>query len=187
MVHHGKPPLALRLVFLGKHIAMLIDRRLATSGLNRTQTAILMALRHHPGLQPLRLGSPAGVEAANVTRTLQSLERLGLVERRPHPTDGRASLFYLTTDGEERARFLSEVVEALSAEMLQGLDAEDLPVLEKALASLLRGMSHQHPAFGSHHRGARGPSPAEALEEMSMDNNDDSTADQHKEKPRTDS
>lgn len=147
-----RPPLALRIVFLGKHLSHMIERRLASSGFNRTQTIVLRALQHHPGLQPFQLCHPAEVKPANITRTLQSLERLGLVERRPHPTDGRASLFYLTPSGEEQARILSETVEELSKEMLEAIEPRDLPIFESALNTLMAAISRQHSAFRGTHQ-----------------------------------
>lgn len=137
MAQQRKPPLALRLVFLGKHLSRRIEAHLSSRGLNRTQAIVLTALQHHPGLQVQQLSDPAGVEPANVTRTIQSLERLGLLERRPHPTDGRASLFYLTDSGEERARTLSEAVDEVSSEMLRGIGQENLQALERMLDTLM--------------------------------------------------
>lgn len=143
MARPTRPPLALRIVFLGKYIAHRMERELDSLGFNRTQTIVLTVLQHHPGLQPLQLCNPVGVKPANITRTLQTLEQLGLVERRPHPTDGRASLVYLTKKGEERARILSETVDELSTEMLKSIESRDLPTVERALDTLLAAIGHQ--------------------------------------------
>jgi len=130
-----------------------MERRLAASGLNRTQAIVLTTLHHHPGLQPLQLCRPAGVEAANVTRTLQTLERLGFVERRPHPTDRRASLFYLTPKGEDRARILSEEMMNLSAELFSNIDPRDMPALERALHVLMADLQQQKDCESNHNNG----------------------------------
>ncbi len=140
MAQQKKPPLALRLLFLGKHLSRRIDARLSARGLNRTQAIVLTALHHHPGLQVQQLSDPAGVEPANVTRTIQSLERRGLLERRPHPTDGRASIFYLTDSGEKQARTLSDAVDEVSSEMLRGIEPENLRVLERTLDTLVSNL-----------------------------------------------
>jgi DNA-binding MarR family transcriptional regulator len=150
-----KPPIALRLVLLGKHLGHLIDHRLATRGLNRTQTTILMALSRHPGLQALDLCRPAGVEPANVTRTLQSLERLGLLERKPHPTDGRAHLLYLTEAGHSLARELSEEIRKVSDDLLERLPREERPQLEPLVDILWKAVSHQLWAISSQQGAAR--------------------------------
>ncbi len=154
-MHGERPPLALKLVFLGKHVGYLLEHRLASRGLNRTQTIIMTALSRHPGLQALELCVPAGVEPANVTRTLQSLERLGLLERRPHPTDGRAHLFFLTDAGHSLARELSEEIHAISDALTQELDPEERPQLERLLDSLWRGVGHQLSAASHQHAAAQ--------------------------------
>ncbi|MHB1161867.1 MAG: MarR family winged helix-turn-helix transcriptional regulator [Chloroflexota bacterium] len=138
-----RPPLAIQIVLLGKHLAHLLEHRLANRGLNRTQTVVLTVLGHHPGLQALELCRPAGVEPANVTRTLQSLERMGFLERRPHPSDGRANLFFLTEAGQKLARELSEEIQEVSATLLERVDREDLPHVEAVLRGLWESVSYQ--------------------------------------------
>ena len=53
---------------------------------------------------PQRLGLLAqafGLDPSTITRQVQALEHAGLVERRPDPTDRRASLLDLTAQGRE--------------------------------------------------------------------------------------
>ncbi len=143
---HGLP-LAIQIVFLGKQMGHLVEQRLASHGLNRTQTLILIALRHHQGLRVLDFCSHARVEPANVTRTLQGLERMGLAERRPHPSDGRASLFYPTGKGATLADELAAEMTRLSAEIASGMDRHDRACLEDGLIALFRAIGH-HPDAG---------------------------------------
>ncbi|MGE5618909.1 MAG: MarR family winged helix-turn-helix transcriptional regulator [Sphingomonadaceae bacterium] len=135
-----RPPLAIQVVLLGKHLDHLLEHRLANRGLNRTQAVVLTVLSHHPGLQAIDLCPQAGSTPANVTRTVQSLERLGLLQRRPHPSDGRANLFFLTDAGHMLARELSEEIQRLSASLLQEVDPEDLPHVEGILAGLWKAV-----------------------------------------------
>lgn len=146
-----RPPLALRLIFLGKHLSHLLEQRLANRGLNRTQSVVLTVLNHHPGLQAQDLRVPASVEPANVTRTLQSLERLGLLERRPHPTDGRASLLFLTEAGRTLARELSEEIQGLSTALLRGMDPQELSHLESVLDLLVQNVRAELSVLGCRH------------------------------------
>jgi len=170
--HGERPPLALQLAFLGKHAGYLLERHLSSHGLNRTQAMVLIALHHHPGLKALDLCGPARVEPANVTRTLQSLERLDLLERRPHPTDGRASLFYLTRAGENKATALSRSVEQLSAALVSELSPEDAAHLDRLLAGLRSAISRHLTAFGGlqrEHIAHTGESDSAAGSEMEDD------------------
>ena len=102
-----------------------------------------MALRRHPGLMALDLAGPIWVEPPSVSRAVQSLERRGLLTRQPHPTDGRASLFYLTQAGELMAGAIDRVtrdtndhIEAwLSIEQRQALGAS-LDILADRIEAL---------------------------------------------------
>lgn len=153
-MHRERPPLALQLVLLGKHVDYLLEHRLANHGLNRTQTVVLIVLRRRPGLQALDLCRPAGVEPANVTRTLQSLERMGLLERKPHPTDGRAHLFYLTDAGLDLAGELSEDLHAVSTILVGEEDHEGIPEMEKLLDRLWQVVGDQLSAINCRQAGA---------------------------------
>jgi DNA-binding MarR family transcriptional regulator len=153
MLKDDRPPLALQLVFLGKILDHQIEHRLAGHGLNRTQTVILMALSRHEGLKVLDFCAHARVEPANVTRTLQSLERLELAERRPHPTDGRVSLFYSTKAGRSLATLLQTEVAQISADILGNLKGTDLVSLETGLAALWRTLPRRQEESGEDRTG----------------------------------
>jgi DNA-binding MarR family transcriptional regulator len=145
-----RPPLALQLMFLGKLLDHLMEHQLASHGLNRTQALVLIALSHHEGLKVLDLCAHAWVEPANVTRTLQSLERLGLTERQPHPTDGRVSLLHLTETGRATAGRLSAEVEEFSSQISRDMGEGNAAHLEQSLGPLWRTVVHRLPAIGHH-------------------------------------
>lgn len=130
-------PLAAELVFLGHRVSHLIERRLARHGYNHTQAVIIMTLARHPGRMAQDLAGPVRVEPPSVTRALQTLERRGLVDRTPHPTDGRASLFHLTATGREVAVVLARLMEETSGELEQCISPEELAALRMALGSLI--------------------------------------------------
>ncbi len=56
-------------------------------------------------------------DKSQLTRSLNVLERKGLIERTDDPADGRATLLALTKDGQEVTRRLTEAV----ADVLDGL------------------------------------------------------------------
>lgn len=71
-------------------------------------------------------------EASNAGYVIDRMEKQGLVERRPHPSDRRAKLLSLTDDGE---RCRKNVLEALSREApIDSLSAGE----QAALLDLLR-------------------------------------------------
>lgn len=74
------------------------------------------------------------VHPTSVTNTVDRLAKAGLVERRPHPIDGRAAMLELTDDGrtlvDEATRVLNAVFEDV------GLDEADLAELVSIVARL---------------------------------------------------
>ncbi|MCI3935161.1 MarR family winged helix-turn-helix transcriptional regulator [Streptomyces sp. AN091965] len=84
-----------------------------------------------------------------ITQLITRLERDGLVERRPDPSDGRAVLVHITEAGrrigrsrhDDRTRHLAPLVERLAPEDRQALAAA-LPALTR-LAALGRAEEHR--------------------------------------------
>lgn len=113
------------------------------------------ALARIEGEGSLRLGVLAqreGVSAATMSRVVDGLVELGLVERAPDAEDGRVSLVQLTGAGAERlaqlrdssTRLISAAIAELSEWERARLDGA-LPVLDR-LADLLTGAESTVPA-----------------------------------------
>ena len=94
------------------------------------------------------LANALAVTPRRVTALVDAREADGLVERRPHPTDGRSTVVSLTRSGRkqqqvlwaERQREISEAFLALSAEQQRQLLAIT-PVLTASLRKLAAGRS----------------------------------------------
>jgi DNA-binding MarR family transcriptional regulator len=138
----AEAPLAVRLIFMGHRVSGLVERRLAKYGYNHTQAALIGMLRRHPGLIGQDLVGPLPVEAPSITRGLQSLERRGLVQRRPHPSDGRASVFELTAAGHDEARRLAKLLRETSDELEADLSPAQRQALRDALSALTTCADH---------------------------------------------
>jgi DNA-binding MarR family transcriptional regulator len=74
------------------------------------------------------LAAALDVDPPNATALIDDLESLGLVRRRPHPSDRRAKLVEATSEGHEAARKADEILytpppglDALSADELEDL------------------------------------------------------------------
>ncbi len=66
------------------------------SSLSLGELAILGALDRHGPLTPGALAEHERVRPPSMSRTLAALEAAGLIERSPHPTDGRQVLVSIT-------------------------------------------------------------------------------------------
>lgn len=109
------------------------------SGLTPTSTAALATIERHGPLTPSELAELERVKRPTVTRTLGCLEREGLVERTPDPSDGRSSLVSVNGAGRERLRRLRGRKNAYLARRMRDLPAEDVAALERA-AEILEQM-----------------------------------------------
>ena len=109
------------------------------SGLTPTSTAALATIERHGPLTPSELAELERVKRPTVTRTLGCLEREGLVERTPDPSDGRSSLINVNAAGRERLRRLRGRKNAFLAKRMRDLPVEDIAALERA-AEILEQM-----------------------------------------------
>ncbi|MEV7420154.1 MarR family transcriptional regulator [Streptomyces sp. NPDC089919] len=91
---------------LAQLIAEHVRTRAATLGLTASQAT---ALREMSGPMTMReLAERMTCEPSNTTFVIDKLEKQGLVERHPHPTDRRAKHLVLTPEGGElRERLLA--------------------------------------------------------------------------------
>jgi DNA-binding MarR family transcriptional regulator len=117
-----------------------IDDALSPFGLTFSRFEAL-ALLHFTkeGELPLgKVGERLQVHAASVTNTIDRLEADGLVERRPHPVDGRTRLARITEAGREvvveAARALGAIDFGLAGESVdhQAIDESLAPVRRAA-------------------------------------------------------
>src|SRR5689334_11706852 len=72
------------------------------SGLSPTQTAVLASIDRSGPVTPSELADLERVKRPTMTRTLGCLEREGLIERTPDPSDGRSFLVAINDAGRER-------------------------------------------------------------------------------------
>ena len=86
-----------------KDIFFLLDdgdrRLLGNYDLTVSRFYILYHLGEQPGLTVSELGAAMFCDKSNITRLIRSMEEDGLVDRLPHPDDGRALSLHLTPAG----------------------------------------------------------------------------------------
>lgn len=117
-----------------------VDDALAPVGLTFARFEVLMLLTFsRAGRLPLgKIGERLQVHPASVTNAIDRLERDGLVERLPHPTDGRTTLAAITAAGRRTARRAAAAVNAAVFADVGLADDQTAAVID-ALATLRRG------------------------------------------------
>jgi DNA-binding MarR family transcriptional regulator len=128
---------AIALVRTGERLLACIDQALRHHGLSRAGREALAVLdgAEQP-LSPTAIAERLIVTTASVTSLLDTLERRGLVERQPDPTDRRRLVIVITQDGKAIVdQFLPEVV-ALQTAAMAALTETQRRQLVEMLATL---------------------------------------------------
>lgn len=121
-----------------------ISRRVrfeSTSDVAPHQFSVLVAVHHGGPQTPTQLAARDAVSTPSMTRTVNCLADKGLVERSPHPDDGRQILVGITPEG---TRVVEDTVASRDTWMLAhiaALDEAQLELLRRA-ATLLDEVSH---------------------------------------------
>lgn len=108
-------------------------------GLNLSQTAALARLDENGGMTTADLARAEAMKPQSMSTILASLEQEGLVERSPHPTDGRQILFSLTTQGVDARRKRSTAKQEWLLAAVAKLDPAEQQTLLSA-AMLIRNL-----------------------------------------------
>jgi DNA-binding MarR family transcriptional regulator len=101
------------------------------TGISFGRTRAIRRLTRRP-MSMRELADALGIDPPNATAVVGDLESLGLVRRRPHPTDGRAKLVEATRKGKALARRADAILAAPPPE-LGALGEEDLETLRRLL------------------------------------------------------
>jgi DNA-binding MarR family transcriptional regulator len=96
--------------------------------------ALFEALADEPDRRQSDLAEAIGTDKGALSRLVGELEALGLVERTPDPSDGRAQLVRLTDEGAKRMWRLLERRRDFFETRLDGWSAPDLEQLAAGLA-----------------------------------------------------
>lgn len=112
-------------------------------GLQHGEFDVLATLRRSgvpEGLTPTALFEAAMMSSGGMTARIDRLEKAGLVERRPHPSDRRATLVKLTDKGFDLIEAMMPVHEKTAQEILSPLSREEQKALNDLLARLIGGL-----------------------------------------------
>lgn len=90
------------------------------------------------GISQRRLADMLGVEEPTLVRLLDALQKQKMIERRPHPTDRRVNLIYMTPEAEPVLSAGNALAEEIRDEMLDGIPSEDLAAALRVLTTVGR-------------------------------------------------
>ncbi len=107
--------------------------RMAPHGLKPVDFSVLSLVRHNPGITSRQLCASLGILPPNLVGLVNALERRGLVNRQPHPRDGRAQGLHLTTAGQALIEAAEVTATELESEAASELTAAELKTLLRLL------------------------------------------------------
>jgi DNA-binding MarR family transcriptional regulator len=102
------------------------------------QFALLAFLWQQDGLTQVELSEKGQIDRTTVGGLIDRLQKIGLVERRPHPRDRRAHMIHLTDRGRELEEPLSACAGRSLERFTSGLSTQEVGELRRML-EILRG------------------------------------------------
>jgi len=115
-------------------IIELFLERLAPYGLKPVDFSVMSTICHNPGVTSRQLCATLNLLPPNLVGLIQSLEARGLIERKPHPHDGRAVGLHPTAQGQA----LMVQAEQTAADLELEKTARLTPAQRKTLLNLLQ-------------------------------------------------
>ncbi|MGF6349093.1 MarR family winged helix-turn-helix transcriptional regulator [Variovorax sp. W2I14] len=117
-------------------ISSVFSERMAPYGLKQIDFSVLSLLAHNPGATSRQLCNTLEILPPNLVSLVATLDSRGLIERRPHPHDGRAVGLHLTSAGEALVRDAEQTVVQLEADASAQLTARERETLIKLLQKI---------------------------------------------------
>lgn len=115
------------LLKLARSYRRTIDRSLAEHNISDARAVTVMQIaRAGAAMRQRELAEAMGIEGPSLVRLLDQVCSAGLVERHPDPVDGRAKTLHLTTQGDELAAVVEDVLHGLRGQLLANVSDDDL-------------------------------------------------------------
>lgn len=125
----NKAPINELIFALGSLIRRIRSAAPELKELSWTQTSAITRLDKYGPSTIADLARAEGVKHQSMRTAITTLEEMGLVERKPHPTDGRQINIALTQAGKKMKKETSEAKYTWFAEAVQKLSAKDQATL----------------------------------------------------------
>ncbi|MGC8643731.1 MAG: MarR family winged helix-turn-helix transcriptional regulator [Isosphaeraceae bacterium] len=126
----------------GRAIGQLVRRVRAAAGsaeLSWTEAAVLARLAGDGPATTAELARAEGMKPQSMGTTIAALEEMGLVERRPHPTDGRQMNIELTAQGAAVRKSAKDAKQSWLAQAIAQLDEQEQETLFAA-GRIIKGL-----------------------------------------------
>ncbi|MCL1067353.1 MarR family transcriptional regulator [Shewanella olleyana] len=106
------------------------------TGYSLAQTHTIEVLGHHGALRMKELAQKLGITTGTLTVQVDKLVNLALIERGPHPEDGRSTVVELTEAGEKIHRQHNQLHLELMNDLTRHVSAEEAQILLSCLQKM---------------------------------------------------
>jgi len=117
-------------------VTAVFAERMAVYGLKQADFSVLSLLAHNPGATSRQLCATLDILPPNLVNLIATMDSRGLIERRPHPHDGRAVGLHLTPAGEALVRDAERTVVELEADASARLTSRERETLIRLLQKI---------------------------------------------------
>lgn len=126
-----------RLVYLTSlKLRNYAEKILSPHDLTVEQFHLLKNTSRVSGLSQNELCQSVDKKPANITRILDRLEKKKWVERRMHPNDRRATLVFLTREGELMVKKVSNTFESYSSRFIAGVEDDEERIFRQVIEKI---------------------------------------------------
>ena len=108
-------------------------QRMAVYDLRPVDFSVLSLIVHNPGITSRQLCGTLGILPPNLVGMIDALEQRGILQRKPHPKDGRATGLHVTAAGARLMREAERTAAQLEAEVAHRLTASEAKTLIRLL------------------------------------------------------
>ncbi len=112
------------------------EQRARQTGITRSQWQVLSMLSRHEGIHQKGLADLLEIESITLVRLLDKMQERGLIERRPHQTDRRMTLLFLTQAAHLPLQQLRQLGEQTRRETMVDFTEQEHHLLQQFLGRM---------------------------------------------------
>ncbi len=113
-------------------------RRMEPYGMRPVDFSVVSVIAHNPGVTSRQICAALDILPPNLVGMIKSLQKRGLILRKPHPTDRRAQGLHLSAAGQRMYREAQATATALERDVAGGLSPAELQTLIGLLRKVYR-------------------------------------------------
>jgi DNA-binding MarR family transcriptional regulator len=113
-------------------------QRMAPFGLRPVDFSVLTLIAHNPGITSRQICAALDILPPNLVGMIKSLQKRGLIVRKPHPTDRRALGLHLSAEGKHLQKDAQATATDLEHKVSGAITTEELNQLNHLLRKVYR-------------------------------------------------